>query len=263
MKTILSLLLFSLLTSCGHMTKKSSQKKVYSPTISFSEDSKTFQANIELPKKFSDPLPLIVIVHEWWGRTEHITNVSQQLKKEGYATLAVDLFGDGRSVETPNEAQELSGPFYQNPQIGIERLNKYIELAKNDPHIDPKKIFVVGYCFGGVQALNYARSGADVKGVVSFHANLKTTVTSPGVKAEVLVLNGLADLMVSAQERAGLESEMKALKAKYKVVNYKGASHAFTNPKSTEVGRKYNIPIAYNKKAAEASWKELLRFLKR
>ncbi len=263
MKLTLAMVLTIIIASCGHMSKKKDPKSEYSPIVSFTEEGKKFEAKVSLPKEFKDKLPLIVIVHEWWGRNEYVMNRSQMLNDLGYATLAVDLFGDSKVVETPAEAMALAGPFYQKPELAISKLNKYIELAKLDPHVDASKIFVIGYCFGGTQALNLARSGADLKGVVSFHGGLATSLTSQGIKANILALNGLADPMVPAKERAGFEKEMKALKANYKVVNYKGATHAFTNPKATEVGKKYKIPVAYNKKADEASWKELLIFLKK
>jgi dienelactone hydrolase len=174
----------------------------------------------------------------------------------------VDLFGDNKVVETPTEAQTLATPFYQKPDLGVNLLNTYITLAKQDPHIDENRIYVIGYCFGGTQALNLARSGAELNGVVSFHGGLATSMTSQGTKTKILAINGLADPMVPGKERAGFEKEMKSLKANYKMINYKGATHAFTNPKATEVGKKYNIPISYNKKADDASWKELLKFLK-
>ena len=136
-------------------------------------------------------------------------------------------------------------------------------MAKQNPHVDPERIYVIGYCFGGTQALNLARSGADVKGVVSFHGGLTTSMKSEGIKADVLAINGLADPMVPAKDRAQFEKEMKNLKADYRVINYQGATHAFTNPKATEIGNKYNMPLAYNKAADEASWKELLNFLRK
>jgi dienelactone hydrolase len=83
------------------------------------------------------------------------------------------------------------------------------------------------------------------------------------MKASILALNGLADSMVPNKDRSAFEKEMKSLKANYQMINYKGAKHAFTNPMATEVGEKYKIPVAYNKKADEASWKELLNFLKK
>lgn len=262
MKFILSLSLLAVLsTSCGSMKK---EKKVpeYNPVITYQEDGKTFSQKVELPKEFKDRRPLVIIVHEWWGKNDYIKMREEMLNKEGFATVAVDLFGNNTVVETPKEAMALAGPFYQNPQMGVDRLNKVIAAAKNDPHVDPAQVYVIGYCFGGTQALNVARSGADVKGVVSFHGGLTGGVPSQGIKAKVLVINGLADPMVPAKDRAAFEKEMKSLKADYKVVNYKGATHAFTNPRATEVGKKHKIPVAYNKKADEGSWKDLMTFLK-
>lgn len=264
MKLALSALMFSLLvTSCGHMKKEKSPKESYSPQVSFIEEDVAYEAKVQLPKEFKEKIPLVVIVHEWWGRTPYLMNRSAMLNQEGFATLAVDLYGNNKTVETPTEAQALATPFYQNPEMGVERLNKYIEMARQNPHVDPERIYVIGYCFGGTQALNLARSGADVKGVVSFHGGLTSSLQSEGIKADVLAINGLADPMVPAKDRAQFEKEMKNLKANYKVINYQGATHAFTNPKATEVGQKYNLPLAYNKVADEASWKELLTFLRK
>lgn len=264
MKKLVTLALLStILVSCSHKKKEKTPIETYSPVVSFVEADKTYSADVRLPKsRFETKIPLVVIVHEWWGRTPYIESRGQMLNKEGYATLVVDLFGNAHTVATPTEAQALATPFYQNPQMGIDRLNKFIEAAKKDPHVDPSKIYVIGYCFGGTQALNLARSGADIKGVVSFHGGLAAGVPAKDVKAKILAINGLADPMVPAKERAGFEKEMKSIKANYKVVNYKGASHAFTNPGATAIGKQYNIPIAYNKKADEGSWKELLKFLK-
>lgn len=263
MKLALGLMLLAIFsTSCGHM-KKDKKQPAYSPVVSFMEGETKYEAKVELPKTFKDKVPLVVVVHEWWGRNDYILNRGKMLNDQGYGTLVVDLFGDNKTVENPGEAQMLATPFYKNAQMGIDRLNKYIAGAKKDPHIDASKVYVIGYCFGGAQALNLARSGADVKGVVSFHGVLTPGVQASEIKAEVLAINGLADPMVPAKDRAAFEKEMKAVKANYKVVNYKGAKHAFTNPKATEIGKKFNIPIAYNKKADEGSWKDLMTFLKK
>lgn len=263
MKKLMTFALLATLTiACSH-TKKESKKDTYSPVVSFEEESKKFTANVQLPTtKFDKQVPLVVIVHEWWGRTPYIKSREEMLNKEGYATLAVDMYGNGQRVETPAEAQALATPFYQNPKMAIERLAKFVEAAKKDPHVDASQVFVIGYCFGGTQALNLARSGADIKGVVSFHGGLAAGVPATNVKAKILAINGLADPMVPAKERAGFDKEMKSIKANYKVVNYKGATHAFTNPGATEIGKKYNIPIAYNKAADEGAWKDLIKFLK-
>jgi len=259
MKSFISLVLLSaFIVGCSH-----TKKETYSPIVSFKEGEKTFTSKVELPKEFKTKLPLVVIVHEWWGRTPYIEGRGKMLNEEGYATLVVDLFGNDEIAKNPTQAQGLATPFYKDAQIGIKRLDKYIEAAKKDPHVDPSQVFVIGYCFGGTQALNLARSGADIKGVVSFHGGLAPGLKAQNIQASILAINGLADPMVPAKERAAFEKEMKSAKTNFKVVNYKGATHAFTNPGATEIGKKYNIPIAYNKKADEGSWKNLLEFLRK
>jgi len=259
MKKTFPLIFLSLfIVACSHVKKES-----YSPIVNFIDEGKTFQAAVHLPKEFKEKLPLVVIVPEWWGKTSYVDRRGQMLNDEGYATLVVDMYGNNEVVETPTEAGALATPFYKNPEIGISRLTKYIDAAKQNPHVDASKIYVIGYCFGGTQALNLARSGADIKGVVSFHGGLTTSLVSKGIKASILAINGLADPFVPAKDRETFNKEMKAIKANVKVVNYADATHAFTNPEATAKGKKYNIPVAYNKKADEGSWKDLLNFLKK
>lgn len=250
-----------LTVACGHVKKEKSAKDSYSPKISFMEGDKKFEASVQVPKDMKDKVPLVVIVPEWWGRNAYIQKRADMLKAEGFAVLPVDMYGDNKVVDNPKDAGELATPFYKNPAMGADRLYKYVMAAKNDPHVDASKVYVIGYCFGGTQALNFARMSGDVAGVVSFHGNLEAGMPSQKILARVLALNGLADPMVPTKQRQAFEKEMKSLKADYKVVNYKGATHAFTNPDATEIGKKYNIPIAYDKAADEASWKELMMFL--
>lgn len=261
MKSALGIALVAIMTvACGH---KQTTKNDYKPAVSFEQEGKKFEADIQLPEDLKSKAPLVVIVHEWWGRTPYIMDRARMLNKEGFASVAVDLYGDNKTVGTPSEAQALATPFYKNPEMAIERINKYIELAKKDPHVDPNEVYVIGYCFGGTQALNYARSGANVEGVVSFHGGLTSTITPKDMKAKILVLNGAADPMVPPEDVKAFEKEMKKAKADYKIIHYPGALHAFTNPLATERGKKFNIPIAYDKSADEASWKALIKFLKK
>lgn len=258
--SLMIFLLMILIASCAH---KKMPKETYSPVVSFQEANSNFQGQVQLPKEFKERLPLVIIVHEWWGKTAYIEKRAQMLTAEGFAALPVDLFGDGKTVAHPKDAQALATPFYQNPELGINRLTRYIEIAKNDPHVDPKRIYVIGYCFGGSQALNLARSGAEIKGVVSFHGNLASSYKAKDIKADILVLNGAADSMVPPKDVKAFDQEMKDAKATHQVINYQGATHAFTNPEATATGNKYNIPIAYDKLADEDSWKEMLKFLRK
>jgi dienelactone hydrolase len=230
--------------------------------LSFLEEGKTFKAQLYFPKKEKSPGTLVVIVHEWWGKNWYPEMRAKMLQKEGYANLVVDLYGDNAIVETPDEAGKLAGPFYKDSTLAVNRLNKFLDLIKEDKRIDQSKVFAIGYCFGGTQVLNWARSGANLKGVVSFHGGLGSTIKAKDVKAKALVLNGAADPMVPAAEIAAFKSEMKDVDVNLEFIDYPGALHAFTNPKATEVGKKFKLPVAYDKKADQDSWKRLIAFLK-
>jgi dienelactone hydrolase len=123
----------------------------------------------------------------------------------------------------------------------------------------------IGYCFGGGVVLNMARQGADLKGVVSFHGSLATSAKAEkgNVKASILACNGADDKFISAEDIKNFKAEMKAAGAEFKFVNYPGAIHSFTNPGSTEMGKKFNLPLAYNEKADKKSWADMQEFFKR
>jgi len=111
--------------------------------------------------------------------------------------------------------------------------------------------------------LNMARQGIDLKGVASFHGSL--AVVKPDkptqIKAAVRVYNGADDKFVPPQAIEALKQEMAAQKVDFKFINYPGAVHAFTNPESTENGKKFNMPIAYNADADRKSWDDMKEFL--
>jgi len=243
--------------------------------VNFKEGKTTYQGDLYLPKDAKGKLPLVVVVHEWWGKNEYPKMRAQKIADElGYAALAVDLYGQAKTVETPKEAGELAGPFYQNPMMGVARIRGFITEAiakaktSSAAEIDPSRLAVIGYCFGGAQALNFARAGslpggARLLATVAFHANLSSSLKGDEkISSKVLVLHGEADSFVKEDEVKAFKAEMKARQAELKFVGYPGAVHAFTNPKATAIGEKYHIPIAYNEKADSGSWKEMVAFLK-
>jgi dienelactone hydrolase len=259
--TILSFFLLLTFTACSSGQNK--KVNVTNP-IKFEEAGAKFEGTLMLPKNFEKKIPLVIVVHEWWGKNDYSHNRAQMLTEQGYAALVVDLYGNGQTATNPTDAQALATPFYKDANLGVSRLKKYLEIASKDPHVDAEKIYAIGYCFGGTQVLNLARSGAAVKGVVSFHGGLGTSIKSiDNMKTNVLVLNGAADPMVPAKDIAAFKKEMKKVKANLRFVDYPGALHAFTNPAATEVGKTYKMPVAYDEKADKASWQELLTFLKK
>lgn len=236
--------------------------------VGFKEGAAEFNADLTLSEK-NPAAPIIVIVHEWWGKNEFVNKKAQQLQREGYSTLVVDMYGtkDGKRqvVDNPAAAGELAKPFYQDSSLGALRLEKYIAATKaqlSEKRIAPPKFFAIGFCFGGTQVLNFARLGHSIDGVVSFHGGLSGLASLKPTQTRFLVLNGEADPMVPRKDVDAFKAEMKSAKVDLKFVDYPGALHAFTNPGATEVGKKFKIPVAYDEKADKASYQELLAFLK-
>jgi len=235
-------------------------------SVSTEKGEKPLNGTLFLPERTKKDLPLVVVVHEWWGKTDYPLMRAQKIADElGYAAIAVDLFGEGKTVDNPKDAQAATEPFYQEPALGVSRIRAFIERAA--ARTGSSRVAVIGYCFGGAQALNFARAGTlpegqKLLGVVSFHGFLTSPLKAPKKLApRLLVLHGEADQMVKKADVATFKKEMKVAGADLAFVSYPGASHAFTNPKATENGRKFQIPIAYNAKADAASWKKAREFL--
>lgn len=250
-------------TEGSDFTASEKKSSIKSEQLSYGINGVTHRSFAAYNPDLPGPLPVVFVLPEWWGLNDYVKNRAKQLAELGYYAVAVDYYGDGKVVETPEEAQKLSSHFYKIP-IDARRMfdaakNKVI-IAENADH---KRMAIVGYCFGGAQALNMGRTYNDFKGVVSFHGNLTTGIRAKNSKVKYLVLNGAADTFVPEEEIAAFKREMDSAKTDYKFINYPGALHAFTNPNSTATGKKFNMPIAYDKDADEKSWNEMKVFLAR
>jgi dienelactone hydrolase len=208
------------------------------------------------------PMPGVVVVHEWWGNNDYSKHRAEQLAGLGYAAFAIDMYGDGKTVDNPTDATKISKPFYDDRSLMLRRAEAGLKTLEAQPEVDKSRLGVIGYCFGGAVALQVARSGEDVKGVVSFHGNLSTSEPAEAgrVKAQVLALNGGDDKFVSKEERDNFTKEMTKAGVTFRTVDYPGAVHAFTNPAATDIGKKFNIPVAYNESADKQSWDEMKKF---
>jgi dienelactone hydrolase len=208
--------------------------------------------------------PGILVVHEWWGQNEYARKRAEMLAELGYVALAVDMYGDGKQANHPEDAGKFATEVMKNMPAMKARFMAALSLLKKNSLVDSKQIAAVGYCFGGGVVLAMAREGLDVKGVVSFHGSLATiTPAAKGkVKAKILVCHGADDPFVTSEDVNEFKSEMKAANASLKFIAYAGAIHSFTNPGATELGKKFGLPLAYNEKADADSWRDMQEFFK-
>ena len=207
--------------------------------------------------------PGIVMVHEWWGITKHIHNEARNFAKQGYTVLISDMFGDGKTADNPKDAIALSSSVMKNPAVMESRFDAARDELAKQPSVNPQRIGAVGYCFGGAVVLNMARAGADLAAVAGFHASLGLNTPAPGpgvVKAKILILNGADDPFAKREQYDALKKDFDAAKVDYRIIQYPGAVHAFTNPEATELGKKFNLPFRYDAKADQESKADAAKF---
>jgi dienelactone hydrolase len=208
--------------------------------------------------------PGVLVVHEWWGHNDYARKRAQDLAKEGYVGFALDMYGDKKLAEHPQDANKFMTEVMSRAEEMLARFNAGKAQLKASELVDSENIAAIGYCFGGAVVLNVARGDSDLAGVVSFHGNLDPLKkdNSP-ISTPILVLNGADDPFVKAESIENFKAEMKKRGADYKFVNYKGAKHSFTNPGATAVGEKFELPLEYNAKVDKKSWKAMKAFLKK
>lgn len=205
--------------------------------------------------------PGILVVHDWMGPGAFSKNRADQLARLGYVALAVDIYGKGVRPANPKEAAATAAIYKNDRALLRERIRAALDELRRQAMVDIGNIAAIGYCFGGTTVLELARSGADVKGVVSFHGGLDTPTPddAKNIHAKVLVLHGADDPFVPEDQVKAFENEMRSGNVDWQLVKYSKAVHAFTNP---EAGIDNSKGAAFNAEADFRSWKEMQSFFK-
>lgn len=206
--------------------------------------------------------PTVLVIHQWKGLTDNEKMRADMLAKQCYNAFAVDMYGKGIRPTNNEDAGKLATIYKSDSALARRRITAALDFARKQPGVDTAKVAAIGYCFGGTMALELARSGADIKGVVSFHGGLGTPapLTEPGViKASVQVHHGAADPMVLPAEVKAFENEMNTANADWALTSYAHAVHSFTQKESGDDPSK---GVAYNEKADIRSWAAASAFLK-
>ena len=207
------------------------------------------------------PRPGIVVIHEWWGLNDYIRSRANQLAEQGYCALAIDMYGDGHTAATPDEAGAAMNAVLGDMESGTRRLRAGFDALLDQSQVDAGRTAAIGYCFGGAMSLHMARIGMPLGAAVSFHGALGSFhEPGPGeVKAKVLVCHGGGDDMVSMDDVAAFRNEMDAANADYEVIVHPGAMHGFSSREADENGRRFGLPVGYDAQADRDSWAAMLR----
>ncbi len=204
--------------------------------------------------------PAVLISHAWAGRSEFTAEKAREFAKLGYVGFALDMYGAGKLGQTDEECGALMRPFMENREMLQRRILAALANVRLLPWVDDKKIAAIGFCFGGLCVLDLARSGANVKGVVSFHGLLHapTDLENSEIIAKVLVLHGHDDPLVPPKQVAAFEQEMtQAKNVDWQLHAYGNTVHAFTNPQAKDFAAGYK----FDEKANHRSWQTMTNFL--
>lgn len=202
--------------------------------------------------------PLVLVAHDWTGRNEFAMQKAEKLAELGYVGFALDMFGKGILGKTKEEKVALITPLMSDRGVLQRRMNAALQTAIKLEQVDASRTSAIGFCFGGLCALDLARSGADIKGVVSFHGLLNAPENiKDAIKAKILVLHGHDDPMVPPSQVLDFETEMTTAKVDWQVHVYGNTMHAFANPQANDPA----FGTVYNKCADKRSWIAMMNFL--
>jgi dienelactone hydrolase len=227
--------------------------------VEYTADGVTFEGWAAYDDASDAKRASVLIVHQWTGVSDNEKMRARMLAELGYNVFVADVYGKGIRPQPPESGQE-AGKYKKDRALLRERLKAALSVLIKDPRTDTSRVAATGYCFGGTAALELARSGAALKGVISYHGGLDSPTPADGknIKGKVLALHGADDPFVPAKDIAAFEQEMKDAGVDYKLVQYPGAVHAFTQKAA---GNDNSKGAAYNEAADKASWDETKTFL--
>jgi len=202
--------------------------------------------------------PGVLVVHEWWGLNHHSRDSAEELARQGYVALAVDMYGEGKSTEHPQQAGEWATWIRSNKEVGAARFQAGYDLLAAHELTNEDQIAAIGYCFGGSVVLTMAMNGAALAGVVSFHGGLPTDSAGvDAIKPKILVCHGGSDPTISEDQIKTFLGNLDAVDADYQFIVYGGAKHSFTSKAADARGVS---ALAYDPDAARRSWNAMLTF---
>ena len=202
----------------------------------------------------------VIIVPTVMGVQELELGFARKLRDLGYSCLVVDLFGRRFELGKDKEAAFAAMGRLRGDRAALrDRLLAILETTRAQGGVQADRIAATGYCFGGQCVLDLARSGADIRGVASFHGLFDPTGLPPQpIKAKVLALHGWDDPMVPPEAVVALGKELTAAGADWQIHAYGHVGHGFTNPNAGAMGI---AGVDYNEAAARRSWTSLVHFL--
>lgn len=227
------------------------QRAVVSERLPYAEvNNELVYGHFVFPADMVDPLPAIIVIHEWWGLNDNIRAMADRLAGEGYIVLAVDLFG-GETAESPEKARLQMLRVVENPDPAAENIRQAVDFVNTTA--GAPRVGSLGWCFGGGWSLNSATLFPDqIDASVIYYGQVTDDENRlHNIRSPILGLFGAEDKGITVESVQRFEAALERLRKNYEIHIYPGADHAFANPTGN----------AYNAEAADDAWRRTLEFL--
>lgn len=227
--------------------------------VPYEHEGVTFEGVMAYDDAWQTAMPGVMISHAWGGCGEFERNKARALAERGYGGFALDLYGKGVRGRSRDENAKLMEPLVKDRAKLQARMHASLDAFRSQPEVDSDRIAAMGFCFGGLCVLDLARTGADLRGAISFHGLFiaPDNVKKPDIRARILALHGNDDPMVPPEQVNALEKELTEAGADWQIHVYGNAMHSFTNPQANDP----DFGTVYNENADRRSWQSLLNFL--
>jgi carboxymethylenebutenolidase len=227
------------------------RRPVVSERLPYAEvDDELVYGHFVFPADMVDPLPAIIVIHEWWGLNDNVRVMADRLAGEGFIVLAVDLFG-GASATTPEQARQQMLRVVENPQPANENMRQAYEFVHSTA--GAPRVGSLGWCFGGGWSLNTAMLlPEEIDATVIYYGQVTDDEEKlRPIGSPILGLFGGQDKGITVESVQNFEMALERLRKNFDIHIYPDADHAFANPTGT----------AYNATAAEDAWQKTVEFL--
>lgn len=233
--------------------------KISTKKIEYNHDGTVLEGYLAYDEDLQGRRPGVLIVHDWMGLGNHVVDRANKLAELGYVGFALDMYGKGKRGQKPEDGMKLSEPYMKDRNLMRSRARAGLVTLEGQEVADPTRLAAIGFCFGGTTALELARDGASLVGVVSFHGGLDfPDPIQPGkFKAKILICHGAEDSFASPAQVEAFQNDLRGVKADWQTILYGGAVHSFTLPRA---GTDPSKGAAYHEPSDRRSWLAMKNF---
>lgn len=221
---------------------------------------------IAYDKERQGALPAVIIASDWKGLGDMAKDKAEILAKYGYFAFAADVYGEGRHADNEEDAAELMKPLFIDRKRLRARIFAAYDTVKEVKIVDPRRIAAIGFCFGGLTAIELLRSGAHLRGIVTIHGvygdsieghHAHTAPNASKLHGAALLLQGYEDPLLPPADVAKIQKELNDAGVDWQMHTFGHTAHAFTNPMaaSPEKG------LAFHPRSSARAWQMMHLFL--